>query len=194
MSEDLGAVPSKDDVLQWVVAHGDMLFGYAVVRVGDRDVAEDLVQETFLSAVRGLDDFHGGSQIQTWLFAILRNKIIDHFRRENRRREFDTASREAESFAQLQFFRNGHWRTPLKDWTSDPSKLLESQEFMQTFTNCQAKLSPSLEIAIRLRDVEGLPTEEICELLGISAGSLWVRLHRARLLLRDCLDKNWFSD
>ncbi len=58
---------SRDEVVDWVKSHGDVLFRYALARVGRRDIAEDLVQETFLSALRGLNDFQGSSAVQTWL-------------------------------------------------------------------------------------------------------------------------------
>lgn len=193
MTEEAGSVLSAEDVLDWVNAHGDILFRYALARVGKRDVAEDLVQDAFLAALSSSKEFEGRSKVQTWLIGILRHKILDHLRKASRRRESDARIREAESSSGSEFFHNGHWRTPVKNWSPPSSGSLEAAEFWQVLDDCQEKLPHKLESAFRMRDVEELSSDEICELLEISPGNLNVRLHRARLLLRDCLERRWFS-
>ena len=177
---------SRDDVVEWVGSHGDVLFRYAFSRVEKREVAEDLVQETFLYALRGLKDFQGRSKVQTWLIGILKHKIIDHFRKTQRRRQ--TSSSIDDDLVQL--FHNGHWRQPVKAWPVVPDHT--SHEFWEAIDDCEEKLPDKLQAAFRMRDIEALETREICEMLSISPGNLSVRLHRARLLLRDCLERNWF--
>ena len=188
--------PTKDDVSTWLAEHGDALFRYALKRVGDRDLAEDLVQDTFVAALRAAGDFQGRSQVSTWLIGILRHKIADHMRKLTRQRERDAKHREETT--QVDTFHNGHWRVGLKPWpskaiASDPSKSVEMQEFWRVLDSCRDKLPTKLAIAFRMRDLEELPMTDICETLEITATNLSVRLHRARVLLRDCLDQNWFS-
>lgn len=166
-----------------------MLFRYAWKRVESRDVAEDLVQETFLSALRSAGDFQGRSTIQTWLIGILRHKLVDHLRRLSRDRERNRSAETQDSDP----FHHGHWRVGLKRWPADPVKSVENQEFWVVLDECQQKLPAKLAVAFRLREREDLEMAEICEMLDITATNLSVRLHRARLLLRQCLDRNWFG-
>ena len=183
--------PTKEDVTEWLTEHGDLLYRYAMKRIGKSDVAEDLVQDTFVAALRSADGFEGRSKVQTWLVGILRHKIADHLRKVSRQRQRDAKTREDASHAEV--FQQGHWRVGVKPWTSDPAKSLENEEFWTVLSGCQEKLPDKLSMAFRMRDIEDLPMAEICELLEITATNLSVRLHRARVLLRECLDQNWFS-
>lgn len=188
--------PTKDDVANWLAEHGDALFRYAMKRVGDRDLAEDLVQDTFVAALRAADDFQGRSQVQTWLIGILRHKIADHMRKLARQRQRDAKHREES--VQSDVFHNGHWRVGLKPWpnhaiAADPAQSVEMQEFWSVLDSCREKLPAKLAAAFRMRDLEQLPMADICETLEITATNLSVRLHRARVLLRECLDQNWFA-
>lgn len=181
--------PTKEEVVQWLGEHGNVLFRYAIKRVGVPDVAEDLVQDTFVAALRSAQDFQGRSKVQTWLIGILRHKIADHMRRLSRQKERDAATEDA----YRDVFRHGHWNVGIKRWPNDPSKSLESKEFWGVLQACQAKLPAKLAAAFRMRDLEQLSMTDICEALDISASNLSVRLHRARVLLRECLDQNWFT-
>ena len=97
---------TKIDVTQWVENYGDGLYAYALKRVGKSDVAEDLVQETFVAALRAADKFEGRSQVKTWLTSILRNKITDHLRKVGRQRKHAEQDRiESEPTT----FKNGQW-------------------------------------------------------------------------------------
>ena len=188
--------PTKDDVAVWLTEYGDTLFRYAKKRVGDRDAAEDLVQDTFLAALRSATEFEGRSKVLTWLIGILRHKIADHMRKLARQRERDEKHRQQQQ--QTDVFHNGHWRVGLRPWPgkthqSNPSSSMESREFWQVVESCREKLPSKLATAFRMRDIEQLAMAEICEALQITTSNLSVRLHRARVLLRECLDQNWFS-
>lgn len=191
MEDQPKSLPTKDDVTKWLTEHGDLLYRYALKRIGKSDVAEDLVQDTFVAALRSATDFQGRSKPQTWLVGILRHKIADHVRKLSRQREREAETRE--DIAHPSAFQHGHWRVGLQPWASDPSKSLENREFWQVMHVCQDKLPATLAVAFRMRDLEDLPMTEICEVLEITATNLSVRLHRARVLLRECLDKRWFS-
>ena len=182
--------PSREEVTGWLGEHGNLLFRYALKRIGDRTVAEDLVQDTFVAALRSSSEFEGRSKVETWLVGILRHKIADHMRRRTRERERES-NRENELAPAI--FHNGHWRIGLKAWTDAPSRSMESEEFWRVLQDCHQKLPAKLGDAFRMRDLEELPMAEICEILEITTTNLSVRLHRARVLLRECLDRNWFG-
>ncbi len=183
------------DPLKWLDEHGDALFGFALRRVSRHDVAEDLVQETLLAGFQAIGSFDGRAGIRTWLTGILKNKIVDHFRRESKReikerREVDGIQC-PEHHALFQ--KNGQWIKRLAHWSSQPAENLERDEFWQIFEDCLSKLPASLKAIFILREMDCESTESACEQLGIKPTNASVRLYRARLNLRACLEKNWFS-
>jgi RNA polymerase sigma-70 factor (ECF subfamily) len=181
------------DPHKWVDLYGDQLYAYAFARVQNRMVAEDLVQETFLSALSGRDGFEGRSSEKTWLTAILRNKIIDHFR-ELRRQQPTDQSEDREKQLDYFFHENGSWKLKPEKWDVTPGDLLDQKEFWNLFQRCLSKLSERLRTAFSLREMEGLGCDEICKILGVSSSNCWVMLYRARMLLRRCLGVNWFGE
>lgn len=184
--------PKKQDPSRWVEDHGDALFRFALLRVKDTNVAEDLVQETFLSALKGIEGFKGGSSLRTWLIGILKHKIIDHFRRTKPEvLAADLAAKENETEAE-RLERSGPKPT-LTGWEGSPSKLLEDKEFWAVFISCLDGLPESYRRAFSMRELDGIKGEEICKVLNITATNLWVMLHRARGKLRTCLEANWFK-
>ena len=179
---------SHRDVERLVHQHSEALYAYALLRIGRPDTAEDMVQETLLAALKNWESFSGGSTERTWLIGILRHKIIDFFRRDKFSEDVDEQSCQSEYFD-----RKRHWKDKLSNWKSDPEKLAENQEFIKILNGCLKALSQIMAKAFIMRELEGINSEEICKLLEISETNLWVRLHRARLQLRRCLELNWFS-
>jgi RNA polymerase sigma-70 factor, ECF subfamily len=176
----------------WVNRHGDGLYRYALLRLRSPDLAADVVQETFLEALRARSSFSGRSSERTWLVGILRHKIGDHLRRMRRRPAMENGlltSGENEPM----FDRRGHWRVGPANWGSDPSREIENREFWDVFHRCLSKLPEGLADAFFLRELDCLGSEEVQQILGISPPNLWQRLHRARLLLRQCLESGWFG-
>lgn len=180
---------TRTDPATWVDRHGDTLYRYALARVHRPDVAEDLVQETLLAGLKSRDSFEGRSSEQTWLIGILKHKLVDHFRA--RSREAPSAEPDRDETDTL-FDAKGQWRSAPKAWTT-PEQSLKAQEFWAAMTRCLSALPPHLGAAFTLREIEGLKSEEVCKILEISATNLWVRLHRARLRLRQCLEFHLFS-
>lgn len=181
---------------RWLDEHGDALFGFAYLRVRDRDAAEDLVQETLLAAWRARASFAAGSTERTWLIGILKHKLADHWRRlereQRRAAALATDPRDIELLdALFDDDRRGHWRAPPSPW-NDPDAALEQREFWRVFGECVAGLPPAQAQAFGLCELDGLEGEEACKVLGVTATNLWVMLHRARLRLRACLERNWF--
>jgi RNA polymerase sigma-70 factor (ECF subfamily) len=174
----------------WVDQHGDILFRFALQRVRDEAVAEDLVQETFLAAMRAKDRFKGQSSERTWLIGILKHKIIDHYRRK----KFHHSDMNVEDFAETtdQFFsENGKWQIQPANWDVNPVEAYEQKEFMDAFYQCLSQMPQRLADAFVHREVDGLNTEEICKAMDITASNCWVMLYRARMLLRRCIETNW---
>jgi RNA polymerase sigma-70 factor (ECF subfamily) len=178
----------------WVDRHGDCLYRYALLRLRAPELAADVVQETFLEALRAQDSFAGRSSERTWLIGILRHKILDHFRKSGREpARFDGEPWEREAAFEPGFDRRGRWKTIPGSWAAEPSRVLETREFWDVFSRCLARLPRGLADAFFLREVDGLKAEEVQELLGISPANLWARLHRARAQLRRCLEVGWFN-
>jgi RNA polymerase sigma-70 factor (ECF subfamily) len=176
----------------WVDEHGDYLYRYALARVRCPEVAEDLVQETFLAALRAIGTFAGRSTERTWLTAILKNKLVDWLRHRHGP-QIVHDSGQADDWINRLYDRRGHWRPAPGKWGSDPVELLERQEFWEAFARCCGKLPQSMWAVLSLRLLDDVPAAEICQALGISATNLWTLLHRARVRLWHCLDRQGFA-
>ena len=179
--------------------YGDYLFNYAIVRVTDADVAADLVQETFLSALKSLDRFEGRSSERTWLTAILKRKIFDSYRKQYQSRSVSTGEREMDIsdedyYKQAAPFR-GHWIQGKGPHTHSllPEGELEQEELMEIIRRCISLLPENLATVFVMRMMDETESEEICKELGITPSNLWVMLHRARLRMRECLENKWLT-
>ena len=164
----------------------DSLFCYAMAKTGDTTIAEDLVQDTFVAAVSRRDSFRNQSAVLTWLLAILKRKIADHYRKQSRE-----PTEQMSDDTQRKHSRENAPST--KRWCDDPAQICEDREFWKTFNRCVDKLPSTLSEAFILREVNQQSLEEVRELLGVSATNLSMRLHRSRMAIRDCLNKNWFG-
>lgn len=175
----------------WVDQYGDSLFRFALKRIGDRHAAEDLVQETFIAALK-TDGFLGQSDRGTWLTGILKHKIVDYYRRRGRER-LVASSQDENSNDQL-FDDKGWWKVKPDDWPVDKSDSLETAEFWATFRRCLDDLPEQLRTVFSLREMDSHTTEEVCGLLNITAGNLGVIVYRARIGIRRCLEVHWFGN
>lgn len=192
MNADANAQPNAPDPTAWLAEHGDVLFRYALAHTHNRAAAEDAVQETLLAALSAYQTFRGGSTERTWLIGILRHKVIDHARKAAREPRSQDPQAGGDP-ATDEFTPSGKWRAGPRSWGGNPHEAFEKQEFWDVFEKCLGRLPPRTATAYTLREMDELPTEEICELLESSATNLWTLLHRARLWLRKCLEMNWFT-
>lgn len=174
----------------WLDEHGDALYRYALARVRDRGAAEDLVQETLLAAMRGLDGFSGASTERTWLVGILRHKLLDHFRRLGRERGLRDDGAAVEEAAD--FDAQERWRAPPAAWSA-PERALDDDEFWRAFDACMDALPEKLRTPFILRELEGLDTPSLTGLFSVTKSNLWAMLSRARQQLRRCLSRVWFE-
>ena len=179
---------STSDPQTWVDSYGDRLFRYAVSRVRDDSSAEDLLQETFLAALKSRDKFKGDSSELTWMTGILRNKIFELYRKQSK----EVPLAVDDGGGDEDFFAGRHW-APAEAPREWPAAKAESAEFSAALRKCLDALTAPVARAFVLREMEGLPAAETAAVLGVAPGHLAVLLYRARLRLRRCLERNHFS-
>lgn len=174
----------------WVDLYADYLFNYAVARVSDAEIAKDLVQETFFAGLKSAKNFEGNAAERTWLIAILKRKVIDHYRKIN--------SNKGKAEVRLSYSSNsdseGDW---LEEQVADPQSVLENdaienEELGLAIQECISKLPKKQSMVFTMKTIQGIETNDICKELDINPSNLWVMIHRARTALMDCLNKNWF--
>jgi RNA polymerase sigma-70 factor (TIGR02943 family) len=181
------------DPESWVDLHGDCLYRYALVRVNSPVIAEDLVQETLLAALKGRAAFSGRSSERSWLCGILKNKIVDYYRKRGRETSFTDMEFLSDEFSEKYVDEGWIHREAPKDWKPEPDVVAHRSEFWAVMRRCLKKLPERIESVFMLREMDDVSTKEICKALSVSESNLWVMLHRARMALRECLERNWFD-
>ena len=182
------------DPKKWVDRYSDYLFKYAIARFNDEEVAKDLVQETFFSALKGLDKFEGKSSEKTWLTGILKHKIIDVYRKEysglNGIKQTFEAEQESDDFFETS---DGHWKSTHapKSFGIEQQDPLNNKEFNQTLLLCFKKLPALWATVFTMKHLDEDPTETILLDMNLSSSNFWVIIHRTKLSLRACLQRNW---
>jgi RNA polymerase sigma-70 factor (ECF subfamily) len=180
-----------------VNTHHGALIRLAMGYVADREVAEEVVQDTWMAVIEGLGRFEGRSSLRTWVFGIVIHKAKDRGVREKRHTTFSAfASCEddhEDSVDPSRFHqageRAGHWAIPPQPWDEQtPERLLASQQIVNAMNHAIDALPKTLKEVLVLRDVEGVDVKEICALLGITETNLYVRLHRARERVRAAIE------
>jgi RNA polymerase sigma-70 factor (ECF subfamily) len=160
-------------------------------------VAEEIVQETWVAIVTGIDRFEGRSALGTWMFSILTNQAKTHTARERRAVPFssvgsrgdDEPAVDADRFQKDGDAWPGHWATPPRPWQK-PERRLLSLEVREQLRGALAQLPARQRAIVALRDIDGASAEEVCELLGLSQENQRVLLHRGRSRLRAELEKH----
>jgi RNA polymerase sigma-70 factor (ECF subfamily) len=181
------------------------LFRLAMVYAGSRAVAEEIVQETWLGVLKGLETFEGRASFRTWLFRILVNRARTRAEREGRTIPIsalaDAESRLDEAAVPADRFLDAghpewpfHWAVPPVSWGGSPEAQLLSRETLGLIERAIAGLPPAQRAVITLRDVDGCSGEEACNVLGISETNQRVLLHRARSRVRAALERHLDAD
>lgn len=190
---------SAQSIEQWLVSYGDDLFSWAYHKTNDREAAEDLVQETFLAAVKSLSNFKSQSQPKTWLFSILKNKIMDYHRKKFRENTFNESrlnGKSDEDGVIDAFFDNyGRWKSQSSpaNWHETDKELLDDLDFKAVLQNCMEHLPQKWFSAIQFKYLEQKEGKVICQELDITPSNFWQILHRAKVQLKNCLEENWFK-
>jgi RNA polymerase sigma-70 factor (ECF subfamily) len=183
--------------------HGPLL-RLAMVYSGNRAVAEEIVQDAWLGVLQGIDGFEERSSFKTWLFRILVNRARTRAEREARTVPFSavwgdlSVGNDPEPAVPADRFRGAadprapyHWAVPPKSWGGDPEEQLLTRETLSILEQAIAALPPNQREVITLRDVEGWPAEEVCNVLGLSDSNQRVLLHRARARVRAALERHF---
>ena len=181
----------------WIGLYSDQLYRFALSRVNNNQLAEDLVQETFISALKSLKGFKGESTEKTWLYSILRNKVIDYYRSSEKKMASKFYDINDEKGTDHFFYSEGkssgewvrgHEPTSFHEAADQP---LERIEFMQILKLCMELLPMKWAEVFRMKNIEEFDSKEICKELEITPSNLWVIIHRAKLQMRECMEKNW---
>ena len=180
-----------------VSKHHGALIRMAMGHVADREVAEEVVQDTWMAVIEGLDRFEGRSSLRTWVFGIMIHKAKDRGVREKRHTtfsSFESFDEESEDTIDPSRFHQsgewaGHWAFPPQPWDDQtPEKLLASRQAVNAMHQAIEALPQTLKDVLILRDVEGVEAKEACEILKITETNLYVRLHRARERVRQAVE------
>ncbi|WP_372973787.1 sigma-70 family RNA polymerase sigma factor [Muriicola sp.] len=176
---------------KWVDRYADYLYNYVISRVNDEDTAKDLIQETFIAGLNSAKNFKGQASERTWLVAILKRKIIDHYRKISSKKGKAEVKRTYSTASDSE----GDW---LEEQVADPfsireNDLIENEELGMALQACIDALPEKQKQVFVMKTISGISTEDICKELKINPSNLWVIIHRARTALMGCLNKNWFE-
>lgn len=168
---------------------------FAKLQLRNTETAEDLVQESIEAALRHSSSFAGQSTLKTWVFAILRNRIIDHLRTAKRTVPMSSLVDDGEDWQErleALFNEKGGWRDgPRPTAWPDPEQSMQTRQFWGVFEACLEHLPANTGRVFMMREFLGFESDEICSQLGISTSNCHVILHRARLKLRGCMEIGW---
>ncbi len=170
---------------------------FARLQLQDEHAAEDAVQDAIAAALAATDRFAGRSALKTWVFSILRHKIIDTFRSARRSisvSQISPAELDMDEAIDALFTERERWQAEERPiaW-GDPERTMEQAQFWRVFEACLEHLPPSTARVFMMREFLDLQTGEICEQLSITSNNCHVILHRARCALRRCLETDWFE-
>lgn len=182
---------------KWVELYADYLYNFAYYRVNNDELAQDLVQDSFLSALKAIDTYKGQASEKTWLISILKNKIIDHYKKASTRNESPLKLSTYDAPSYDYFFdkqKMGGWQKEAmpKDWSINENNY-DTKEFYKTLENCLKELPEKWKGVFTMSILEENDSKLICKELEISSSNFWVIIHRAKLQIRACLEKNWLK-
>ncbi|MGB1037631.1 MAG: sigma-70 family RNA polymerase sigma factor [Bacteroidia bacterium] len=183
---------SHSSISQWLNDYGDDMYSWAYYKTSSKETAEDLVQETMLSAYKSFDKYKPGSNPKTWLYTILNNKIIDYYRASNTKKSVNETELAGKRVEDDNFDNGGAWNkavTPL--WANTEEHLLDNQSFLEVLNMCISNLPQQWRGVIQGKYFDHKKGAEISKELGISSSNLWQMAYRAKLQLKNCLEINW---
>jgi RNA polymerase sigma-70 factor (ECF subfamily) len=181
LRDDLALVHDFDALY---ARYGERIFNSIYQRIGSREEAEDLTQETFLSAHKARDQFRGDSKVYTWLFRIAENHCKNRFKQRDRQREVEGPSLDAGTVGDAAGFEETAQTREIADWSGSPAPLLEQKELQAQINRAVDSLQPAYKSVLVLRDVDGLSYNEIAEVTGLTLEAVKTRLNRAKTMVR----------
>ncbi|MCE3228065.1 MAG: polymerase subunit sigma-24 [Bacteroidetes bacterium] len=179
----------------WVERYSDYLYSFAYYRVNNQELAEDLVQDAFLSALNARDTYKGQASEKTWLVSILKNKIIDHYKKASTRNESPLQLSSVEAPSYDYYFnkqKKGHWQpdSKPKDW-DEAQHQPETKEFFNILEKCLDSLPAKWRGVFTMSLLDDNDSPVVCKEFNLTSSNFWVIMHRAKLQIRECLEKNW---
>lgn len=177
------------DPNKWIDLHSDYLFNYTLSRVNDREIAKDLVQDTFFAGLNSLKNFKGEASERTWLISILKRKIIDYYRKIN-----STKGKAEVRMSYNSDENEGEWleQRVADVYEKNAEENLVNTELEEAIYDCLGKLPEKQATVFKMKTILGYETDVICNELNITPSNLWVILHRSRVSMAECMEKNWF--
>mgnify|MGYP000147342093 CR=1 FL=1 len=178
------------DTSQWVDQYSDALFGYAYYRLNDRELAYDYVQETFYSALKALDRFEQKSSVKTWLFSILKRKIIDYWRQQEARKTKAVSkivSNQDQDTSWVEY-------VTAKNDRPEVEIEIENSELRSALMSCISGLPEKWKAVFVDKYIDEKDSEEICNEHNITSSNFWVIIHRAKARLQGCMKENWLNN
>lgn len=170
------------------------LLRFAKLQLRNDTAAEDVVSETLLAILEKPDQFEGRSSLRTYATGILKFKIIDVIRKRGREVHIEPLDEQSlDDALDALFAQDGHWQEPPQAW-QQPDKALEQAQFFDRLQDCVDRLPAKIGRVFMMREWLEKEVDDICVELGITANNCGVMLYRARMQLRDCLDRNWFAE
>ena len=189
------SIELKNSFTDWVNQYSDTLYSWAFHKTSNKEMAEDIVQDTFYSAYKSLEKFEGKSSPKTWLLSILNNKIIDYYR--SHAKDFVSIDSKdcykENKFAESAFNRKEHWIENNEELWSEKGDLLNNQEFVNALESCYDHLPSNWKVAIQAKYIFDEDSNDICQELSISPSNYWKLIQRSKVLLKKCLETNWLK-
>ncbi len=194
MSEAI-QLDAEKEIGKWLNEYGDDMYSWAFYKTSNKETAEDLVQETFLSSFKSFEKYKPGTNPKTWLFTILNNKIIDYYRSSNTQKSVSQTELLGKKMEDENFDQDGLWSSsPVSMWANEEEHLLDNTDFLNVLNDCIDGLPQNWRNVIVSKYMDHKKGNQICQELDITPSNLWQMAHRAKLQLKGCLDVNWQND
>lgn len=177
----------------WIEKYAKEMLSFAIKKLGNKEIAEDLLQDTFLSAFKNKETFKGNSSEKTWLYQILKNKIIDYYR--SKIKSITDSQISLSDWSTEEHFQSGtqsgRWLQPISPTMSqsDIESKFDSKELRFALQNCISKLPTKMNLVFMARYIEDNEAEKICKEMNITPSNYWTIIHRAKIQIKECLDK-----
>jgi len=185
-AELLGRLRNGDEgaYVMLVARYQQPMLRLARSMVPSQEVAEEVVQDTWMGVVRGIERFEGRSSLSTWLFRILTNRA----RSAGSREHGDLPMESLHAVDPIRFDATGQWASPVERWVEESEDRLEAAAWLPVLKSALDGLPPRQRQVLMLRDIEGLSNDDVCTVLDISSGNQRILLHRGRSRLREILE------
>lgn len=179
---------NQQNLSDWVNQYSDILFRFALKRTNNEESAKDLVQETYLAAWRNVETYDKTIPVKAWLFAILKNKLIDYYRKSSK----NITEELLEDITEKYFDADGHWTKsayPI-EWKKADMESKEFYKILQKGINGLKQIQANVFV---MKYLDDMSSDKICKILNITPANYWIIMHRAKIQLRSYLEKNWIN-